>query len=106
LPASAASGAPLERRVLGMEDADIVVDLTAKDGVKAGDEVELWRPLRLVHPVTHKVVVDRYRIATLRLVQVRDALSLARAIGVPQRPPAPGDILIVPGAAPASTGAL
>jgi hypothetical protein len=105
-PAPAAGGAPLERHVLGMEDADIVVDVTAKDGVAVGDEVELWHPLRLVHPVTHKVVVDRYRIATLRLVQVRDALSLARPVGAPLRPPAAGDVVIVPGAAPESTGAL
>jgi hypothetical protein len=104
-PAPATKGAPLERHVLGMEDADLVVDVTAKDGVRAGDEVELWHPLRLVHPVTHKVVVDRYRIATLRLVQVRDALSLARPVGAPLRPPVAGDVVIVPGAA-GSTGAL
>lgn len=101
-PAPAASGTLLERHVLGMEDADVVVDVTAKDGVKVGDEVELWHPLRLVHPITHKVVVDRYRIATLRLVQVRDALSLARPVGAPLRPPVAGDIVVVPVAVPSA----
>ena len=83
-----------------MEDADIVIDLAVRDGVAPGDQVELWRPLRLVHPVTHKVVADRYRIATLRLVQVRDAISLARPVEAPLRPPAPGDVVVLRRAAP------
>ncbi|HVW27644.1 MAG TPA: hypothetical protein VHC69_19900 [Polyangiaceae bacterium] len=106
--APAAPAATIERHVLGTEDSDVIVDLTVKDGVKAGDDVELWRPLRLVHPVTHKVVVDRYRIATLRLVQVHDAISLARPVGTPLRPPAPGDIVVAPrpAAAPSAVAAM
>lgn len=94
-PAPAASPAPLERHVIGIEDSDVIVDLTAKDGVGVGDELQLWRPVRLVHPVTHKVVMDRYRIGTLRIVQMHDAIALTRAVGEPAKPPATGDIVVV-----------
>jgi hypothetical protein len=106
-PASATPAPPsIERHVLGLQDTDVIVDLTAKDGAKSGDEVELWRPLRLVHPVTHKIIVDRFRIATLKLVQVRDAVSVAHVMGTPLHPPATGDLVIAPGAQPSTVVAV
>jgi hypothetical protein len=100
-PPPAASA--LERRVLGVEDAELIIDLTSKDGATAGDDVEIFRPVRLVHPVTHQVVVDRYRLGTLRLVQVREKISVARAVAPLLHPAAVGDIIVMeraPAAAP------
>jgi hypothetical protein len=102
-PAAAAPApAPLERHVLGIEDADVLVDVTAKDGVNVGDELQLWRPVRLIHPVTHKVVMDRYRLGTLRITQLHAAIALTRPVAAPLHPPAAGDIVVFerPPAAP------
>jgi hypothetical protein len=97
-PASARAAAPaesvLEGTVLGVEEDDIIVDLASKDGISAGDDVELWRPLRLIHPVTRRVVIDRYRIGTVRLSQVQSSISLGRIEGKGLRDPRVGDVVI------------
>jgi len=81
--------------VVALEKDDIVVDLAGKRGAATGDVIELWRPLKLKHPVTGKVIKDRFRIGTLKLTQVRDALAFARADGALARPPEPGDIVVL-----------
>ncbi len=81
--------------VVALESEDIVVDLAGKRGAAGGDVVEIWRPLKLKHPVTGKVVTDRFRIGSLKLTQVRDVLSLARVDGKLTRAAEPGDIVIL-----------
>jgi hypothetical protein len=109
--ASPVAAAVVEGHVLAIEQGDVIVDLAAKDGVAVGDVLELWRPLKLVHPVTHRVVMDRYRIGELSLTQVRPTVALGRITGPTLRVPAPGDIVVIqrapaaaaPVAAPAFT---
>ena len=81
--------------MVALESEDIVVDLAGKRGAAGGDVVEIWRPLKLKHPVTGKVVTDRFRIGSLKLTQVRDVLSLARVDGKLTRAAEPGDIVIL-----------
>jgi hypothetical protein len=92
----------LEGHVLAIEEGDLIVDLASKDGVSVGDDLELWRPLKLVHPVTRRAVTDRYRIGSLKLTQVRPTIALGRVEGTPLRQPAAGDVVIVERAPPAS----
>jgi hypothetical protein len=73
---------------------DLILDLSEAQGLAAAAAVELWRPLRLKHPVTGKVVEDRFRIGQLSVRQVRPHMSLAIAEGTLDRPPEPGDIVI------------
>jgi len=82
--------------VIAIDSGDLVLDLGAAKGVHEGDLVELWRPLRIRHPVTGQVLVDRFRIGSLRLKQVRSALSLASVEGTLSRPPATGDLVVLP----------
>lgn len=91
----------LERHVVKLYDADIVLDVTSVDGAKVGTIVELWRPLTLRHPVTGEDISDQFLIGRLRLTQVRGALSLARPLGALAREPEPGDVVVLRGAAPA-----
>lgn len=91
--AARAEGAPAA--VVAIDTGELVVDVGAARGVHEGDLVELWRPLRLRHPVTGQMLVDRFRIGTLRLTQVRSALSLAVVEGPLSRPPAIGDVVIL-----------
>jgi hypothetical protein len=92
----------VEGHVLAIEEGDLIVDLASKDGVSVGDDLQLWRPLKLVHPVTRRAVTDRYRIGSLKLTQVRPNIALGRVEGTPLRQPAAGDVVIVERAPPAS----
>ncbi|MCA9594895.1 MAG: hypothetical protein KC776_16355 [Myxococcales bacterium] len=89
------SSTQVEGYVVALENGDVVVDVAGKRGAAVGDVIELWRPLELRHPVTKKLVKDRFRIGSLRLTQVRDALSLARPEGKLARPPEAGDVVVL-----------
>jgi hypothetical protein len=80
-----------EGTVLTIDAGDLVVDFGSDKGAQEGQSVELWRPMRLRHPVTGQVLTDRFRIGTVHLTQVRPTLSLAKADGTFLRPPAAGD---------------
>src|SRR6185295_1086642 len=82
--------------VLSIDEEDIVVDLGMTKGATEGSVVELWRPLKLRHPVTGKFLVDRFRIGRLKLVQVQRTLAWARPVGDLARAPAEGDIVVLP----------
>ena len=100
-PGANVSARDRDGTVVAIDSGELVVDLGGAKGVHDGDVVELWRPLRLRHPVTGQVLVDRFRIGRLRLTQVRSTLSLASVEGALSRPPATGDLVIVPeGTAP------
>jgi hypothetical protein len=92
------SAAAIQRHVLELDNGDIIVDVAAGDGAKNGAIVELWRPLRLKHPVTGAEISDQFLIGRLRLTQVRTSLSLARPFGSLARDAEPGDIVVLPGA--------
>ncbi len=102
--AAKAQSGTVKGYVLELSHGDIVVDVAGDRGAHSGDEVELWRPLKLRHPVTGKIITDRFRIGTLKLTQVRDKLSLAKPEGTLERKPQPGDVVILrraPAPAPA-----
>lgn len=99
-----AAGAPLappEATVLAIDSGDLVVDLGTNKGVREGQIVELWRPLRVRHPVTGQTLVDRFKLGTIRLSQVQATLSLAKVEGQLLRSPATGDhVLLLEGDRP------
>jgi hypothetical protein len=99
----------VEGHVIELDSGDIVVDLAHQRGAADGAIVELWRPLTLKHPITGQLINDRFLIGRLRLVQVRDALALARAEGKLTRAAQAGDVVILrqpkPVARPAAPGA-
>ncbi len=79
--------------VIAMDGPDVVLDLGTTQGLHSGDVVEIWRPIKLKHPVTGKVITDRFRTGDLTLNQVRGNLSWARPVGTLERPVAIGDIV-------------
>jgi hypothetical protein len=85
----------IEGHVLAIDEGGIVVDLAGARGASDGDVVELWRPLKLRHPVTGKPVVDRFLIGRLKLTQVRDRLALAKLDGKPLRAVEVGDVVVL-----------
>jgi hypothetical protein len=89
------SPAPIEGHVVELQGNDILLDLAQQRGASDGAVVELWRPLSVKHPVTGEPIKDRFLIGKLRLVQVRDALSLSRPEGKLARDAQAGDIVIL-----------
>ena len=81
--------------MLSIDEEDIVLDLGSSKGAADGGIVELWRPFKLRHPVTGQTLTDRFRIGSLRLVQVQKTLALARPEGALSRAPAPGDVVLM-----------
>ena len=90
----------IEGSVVAQDGADLIVDLGAVKGARGGDVLEVWRPLRVKHPITGKVIVDRFRIGALKLGQVRPTLALARPEGAMDRAPALGDLVVLHREAP------
>jgi hypothetical protein len=100
----------VEGNVVEVEENDLVVDIGALRGASPNDVVEIWRPMRIKHPVTGKLLVDRILIGRLKLGQVRPNLSLARPEGALSRPAEAGDVVLLqrpvtptPTATPTST---
>ncbi|WP_437949229.1 hypothetical protein WME98_53160 [Sorangium sp. So ce296] len=87
--------------VLEIQGNDLLLDLGQTVGVSEGARVQLWRPVRLKHPITGKTVTDRFLIGTLQIVQLRPTISLAQAVGTPTRTPQAGDVVIASGIPPA-----
>jgi hypothetical protein len=94
-------GSSSEGTVVAVEADDLVLDLGGSRGAAAGDVVEIWRPLHLRHPVTGRMLTDRFLIGRLELGQVRPTLSLAKPEGALSRPAQPGDIVVLAKAKPA-----
>jgi hypothetical protein len=98
-PAAAAPTAPASGEVTGtvlsLDGEELILDLGSAQGAVDGALVEIWRPVKLKHPVTGKVLTDRFRIGTLQLVQVRVTMSLARPNGPLTRGPEKGDVVIL-----------
>lgn len=90
----------VEGHVIELSEGDIVIDLAHQRGAVDGAMVELWRPITVKHPVTGQNVSDRFLIGRLKLTQVRDALSLARADGKLARAAQVGDVVILRGPKP------
>ncbi len=104
-PSSQAAKAELTGAVIGLDGDDLILDLGAADGLADGAVVELWRPLKIKHPVTGKVLTDRFRIGTLEIRQARKSMSLAAPSGALSRKPERGDVVLVARGAPAAFAA-
>jgi hypothetical protein len=102
VPAAASTARDVEGAVLAIQGDELVLDLGSGRGAFDGASVEIWRPIKVKHPVTGRVLTDRFRIGTLELTQVRTTLSLARATAPLARPAEIGDIVVLSVVAPAA----
>jgi len=84
--------------VLALDGSEVILDLGKKQGISDNDVLELWRPLKLKHPVTGKLVSDRFRIGSVKVTQVREVMSLAKPTAPLTRPVEAGDVVILVGA--------
>lgn len=94
-PAPSVETTELQGWVLALDGNDVVIDLGTKAGAALGDTLELWRPIKVKHPVTGKLVTDRFLIGRIRITQARDVVSLARPDGALLRDVAVSDVVIL-----------
>ena len=102
-PPSTTAANELTGSVIGLDGDDLILDLGAADGLAEGAVVELWRPIKIKHPVTGKVLTDRFRIGLLEIHQARKSMSLAAPSGALTRKPERGDVVLVARGAPAGS---
>jgi len=78
-----------------VQDDEVIIDLAASSGAKVDDLVQVWRALRVRHPVTKQLMTDRFVIGKLRLYRVGDNLSKAVMEGDFDAPPKAGDVVML-----------
>jgi hypothetical protein len=95
-PKTALDPAAISGTVVKLDAGDVLVDIGAKKGAVDGDVLELWRPITVKHPVTGKMLTDRFVIGSIKLTQVGAVMSLGKPQGTLLRPVEPGDIVFLP----------
>ena len=80
--------------IVKIDRREIVVDLGTRDGFRAGQRVRILRRLRVKHPLSGRVLEDRFPIGVLVLEQVGRYLSIIRSFNKLKRPPAVGDFVV------------
>jgi hypothetical protein len=105
-PTAADAGAGNPRvSIVHIDGEDIVIDAGA-DSVSHVARLTVYRTLEVRHPITRKLLRDRFAIGTLSVVQTGARLSIARVQGVPGHPFAVGDTVeLTPSPSPPPTAA-
>jgi hypothetical protein len=88
-----------EGTIVRIDGDNLVVDVT---DAMPGSVYRVFRPITVRHPVTQRVLRDRFPIGAVTLTHVGEALSTARAPEALERAPQVGDILVPVDAAPRS----
>ena len=81
---------PLSATVVALDAEQLVLDV-GKERVKVGDTLRLYRTIEVKHPLTGKLLRDRFPNGSVRVTQAGEALSIAVPVEAPPRPPAIGD---------------
>src|SRR5688500_9199759 len=84
--------APLRAAVVQIEERDVFVDVGAPHA-RPGLELDVYRGIEVRHPLTKRVLRDRYVIGRLVIVHPGATISIARLRGTPHRPIAVGDVV-------------
>jgi len=64
-----------EGMVLVLNDDECVIDIGARDGLKVGDEVRLFRTIRTKHPVTGRAMRDAFVVGRATIVEVAPTMA-------------------------------
>ncbi|MEI8254531.1 MAG: hypothetical protein WCJ30_02540 [Deltaproteobacteria bacterium] len=95
-------GAATDGTVVRVDTTDLVIDVGSETGATDGATYRLYRPIEVRHPITHRLMRDRFPIGELRITSLGRVLSLARPTAAVARPPAVGDELASTSTPPAT----
>src|SRR5882672_807660 len=76
--------------IVHIDGAEVVIDLGKRE-VTPAQALIVYRTLEVRHPITHKLLRDRFVIGELRVVQPGESLSVATLSGAPTHPLQIGD---------------
>ena len=96
----------VEGVVVQADHAELVIDLGRDHGLPIDAELQLYRRLEVIHPVSGDVLVDRFPIGPVRLTQVGRVMSIAAPDGGLTRLPTVGDFAVYEPTSGASPGPL
>lgn len=77
--------------VMRVDEKELFVNLGRRDGVFDGARLDLYRRVTLTHPITKKVVEDRFPIGSVEVAEAGELLSIVRSFSNLTRPSAEGD---------------
>ncbi|MBI5499696.1 MAG: hypothetical protein HY907_05605 [Deltaproteobacteria bacterium] len=87
--------------MLRIDGDEVLVDLGSADGVHPGDEVRLYRRISVEHPVTHRVIEDRFPLGDEQLEQVAERMAIIVVDTPLDHPPTVGDTVVLLRSTPA-----
>src|SRR5262245_13343695 len=104
----AAAPTEVQGTVIELDKDGLVLDLGTAAGATSGVVLDLWRPFRIKHPVSGKLITDRFKIGQIQIEQVRPSMSLSKPVGSLSRPAEAGDLVFLtpPEPPPAPTPAV
>jgi len=102
--------------VLRIEGADVFVDVGRADGAAPGTRLKVYRNLEARHPVTGKVLKDRFLLGELTVAEAGEALSRVQVspelllrldvgdtVALPSAPAEPPRLAVSPSPSPSSS---
>ncbi len=101
--AAGAPSAPREGTVVRLDQGLFVIDLGRAAGVGTGSTYTVYRPLTVRHPLTGRLLRDRFPIGTVVLDHAGETLSVASPRERLARPVAVGDVVVPDRIIPALT---
>ncbi|MCO4764160.1 MAG: hypothetical protein KC502_21795, partial [Myxococcales bacterium] len=69
-----------EGMLLAIEAAEYVIDLGRRDGLTPGTRLQLYRTIRIAHPVTGKKVRDRFSIGFATVSEVSERMAVLQPL--------------------------
>ncbi len=89
-----AQGRALEGVVVEAQGKEVIVDLGRERGLEGPAVVQVYRRVEVKHPITRKLVVDRFPIGAMLLDEVGSALSISTRWGELTQQPKVGDFVV------------
>lgn len=88
--------APPERLATGtivrVDKGELFLDLGTDAGLQVGEAIEVFRRIEIRHPVTNRMIVDRFPIGTATISEAGRLLSIVDDFDDLQPPPRVGDL--------------
>jgi len=79
---------------------EIVFDAGTRAGIKAGDQVRIFRRLTVHHPITGEEITDQFPLGTVKVAEASELLSIVKQTKKLSQPVQVGDLVLLPTAEP------
>ncbi len=81
--------------IVKVDGGEVFVDIGRADGLAAGDTLEVFRRIEIKHPVTRRVLIDRFPTGTVTVAEAGHLLSIIDTFDDLDPPPQVGDHVVI-----------